>query len=186
LHISIKMRKKIIQEIEIPKELEAKIDGNVLTIKSKERENKKKFNTKKLIFEKKDNKIVIKNEKATKSEKKMINTIAAHIKNMIKGVQKKFEYKLKIVFSHFPISVDIKGDVITIKNFLGEKKPRILKIIENVEVNIEGDVIKVISHYKELAGQMAANFEKTTKIKMKDRRIFQDGIFITNKAGKEI
>lgn len=180
------MRKKIIQEIEIPNEVEAKIDGNILTIKSKERENKKRFNTNKLIFEKKENKIIIKNEKATKSEKKMINTIAAHIKNMIKGVQEKFEYKLKIVFSHFPMSVDIKGHVVTIKNFLGEKKPRTLKIIDNVEVKIEGDVIKVISHDKELAGQMAANFEKTTKIRMKDRRIFQDGIFITNKAGKEI
>jgi len=186
LHIFIKMKKKIIREIEIPKGVDAEIDGNILTIKSKERENKKKFNINKLIFEKKENKIIIKNEKATKSEKKMINTIASHINNMVKGVQEKFEYKLKIVFSHFPISVDIKGNIITIKNFLGEKKPRTLKIIDNVEVKVEGDVIRVISHDKEFAGQMAANFEKTTKIRMKDRRVFQDGIFITNKAGREI
>jgi len=180
------MRREIIQEIEIPSGVEAELNGNTITIKGNEGENKKKFNTKKLIFEKKDNKIIIKNEKATKSEKKMINTIASHINNMIKGVQKKFEYTLKIAFSHFPISVNIKDNEATIKNFLGEKKARVLKILDNVEVNIEGDIIKITSSDKELAGQMAADFEKTTKIKKKDRRIFQDGIFITNKAGKEI
>jgi len=186
LHIFIKMRKEIIQEIEIPNMVEAEIDENILTVKGKEGENKKKFNVNKLVFEKKGNKIIIKNEKATKNEKKMINTIAAHINNMIKGVQEKFEYKLKVVFSHFPMSVDIKEGKVTIKNFLGEKKPRSLKILDNVEVKVEGDIIKIISHDKELAGQMAADFERVTKIKMKDRRIFQDGIFIVNKAGREM
>jgi|TARA_Y100000310_G_scaffold167546_2_gene167366 large subunit ribosomal protein L6 len=180
------MKKEIIQEVEIPKEVEVNIENNVFIIKGKEGENKKTFNTNKLIFEKKDNKIIIKNEKATKKEKKMINTIAAHIKNMIKGVQEKFEYKLKIVSSHFPISVEVKENEAIIKNFLGEKIPRKSSIPDKVDVKVEKDIITVTSHDKELAGQTAANFEKNTKIRMKDRRIFQDGIFITNKPGREI
>lgn len=180
------MKKEISQEIEIPKDTEANIEGNMLTVKGKEGESKRTFNTNKLVFEKKDNKIIIKNKNATKKEKKMINTIAAHVRNMIKGVQEKFEYKLKIVSSHFPISVEIKENEAIIKNFLGEKIPRKTKIPDEVEVKVDNSIITVTSNDKELAGQAAANFEKATRIRMKDRRIFQDGIWITNKAGREM
>ena len=186
MHIFIKMKKSILQEIEIPEDVEASIEDNILIIKGTEGENKRKFDTNKLIFEKKNNKIIIGNKKATKREKKAINTSVAHIKNMIQGVQKKFEYILKIVSSHFPISVELKENEAIIKNFLGEKIPRKSKILEGANVKIEGDIIIVTSYDKEIAGQTAANFEKTTKIRMKDRRIFQDGIFITNKAGREM
>lgn len=180
------MRKEIFQEIEIPEGVEAEVVGNSLTIKGKEGETEKKFNINKIIFEKKDNKIIIGNKKATKNEKKMINTISAHIRNMVKGVQEKFEYKLKICSSHFPMNVEIKGDEAIIKNFLGEKIPRKSKIIEGVSIEIKGDIITINSHDKEIAGQTAANFETATRIRSKDRRVFQDGIFITTKAGREI
>ena len=105
---------------------------------------------------------------------------------MLKGVNEKFEYKLKIAYSHFPMTVDIQGNEATIKNFIGEKIPRKSKILEGTEVSIDNGIITVTSQNKELAGQTAANFEKATKIRMKDRRVFQDGIFILSKAGKEI
>ena len=180
------MKKGIFQEIEIPEEVEAEINGSILTVKGKEGEIKRIFNTNKIILEKKDNKISVGNKKATKSEKKMINTIISHVKNMIKGVQDKFEYKLKVCSSHFPISVEFKENEAIIKNFLGEKIPRKSKILEKVEIKIDNDIITVSSFDKELAGQTAANLEKATRIKTRDRRIFQDGIFIINKAGKKI
>ena len=180
------MKKEIFNEIEIPEGVEVKIDGNLTIIKGDEGEIKRKFNINKIVLEKRGEKIVIGNKKATKTEKRMINTITAHIKNMIKGVQEKFEYKLKIASSHFPISVEIKENKATIKNFLGEKIPREAEILNNVEIKIDKDIITVSSNNKELAGQTAANFEKATRIKMKDRRVFQDGIFITNKAGRKI
>lgn len=180
------MKKQVIQEIEIPENVEVNIGDSTLAVKGPEGENKRKFNTERLILEKKDNKIVVENKKATKKEKKIINTIASHIKNMIQGVQKKFEYELKVCFNHFPITVDIKGNEAVIKNFLGEKIPRKAKILNGTEVEINGSIIRVSSVDKELAGQTAANFEKTTRIRTKDRRVFQDGIFIINKAGREV
>ena len=180
------MKKELFKEFEIPEGIEAKIDRNILTVKGPEGENKKRFSVEKLVFEKKDNKIIIGNKKATKKEKKMMNTIFSHIKNMIEGVQKKFEYKLKICFNHFPITVEVKNDEAMIKNFLGEKIPRKVKIKEKTEVEVDNGIITVKSSDKELAGQTAANFEKATRIRMKDRRVFQDGIFITNKAGREM
>lgn len=184
--IFTKMKKEIFQKIDIPAGVEAKIEENVFIVKGPKGENEKKFNTDKLVFEKKDNQIIIGSKKATKKEKKMINTINAHITNMIKGVQKKFEYELKICSSHFPISVKIENKEAKIKNFLGEKIDRKMKIQDDVEIKVDKDKIIVISVDKELAGQTAADFEKLTKIRMRDRRVFQDGIYITNKSGREI
>ena len=180
------MKKQIIQKIEVPEGVEVKINGNVLTAKGPEGENKREFRIKGLIFKKENNEIIIGYEKATNNEKKIINTITSHIKNMIKGVQKKFEYELKACFHHFPITIEIKGNEAIIKNFLGEKTPRKSKIIKGTEVKVDKGIIKVSSIDKELAGQTAANFEKATRIRMKDRRVFQDGVFIIKKAGREI
>lgn len=186
MHIFIKMRKEIFQEIEIPEGVEVDIGGTTLFVKGPEGENKKTFEMNKFNFEKKENKIIIGSKSATKREKKMINTISSHIRNMIKGVGKKFEYKLKICSTHFPISVEVKDAKVLIKNFLGEKIPRESNILKGVEVNIEGGIITVSSHDKELAGQTAANLEIATKIKKRDLRIFQDGIYIISRAGKEV
>ena len=180
------MRKEIIQEIEIPSGIEANISEDTITIKGTEGENKKTFRIKNIIFEKKGNKIIIGNKNSTKKEKKLTNTITAHINNMIRGVQKKFEYKLKVVFSHFPITVELKGNEAIIKNFLGEKTPRKCVILNGAEVKINKDIITIKSSDREIAGQVAANFETATRIRLRDRRVFQDGIYITDKPEREL
>lgn len=180
------MRKEFFQEIEIPEGVEVEIDGSTFKIKGPEGEVERTFKSGKLKMSKKDNKIILGNEKSTKVEKKLANTLTAHIKNMIKGVQEKFEYKLKVAFSHFPMTVEIQGKEATIKNFLGEKIPRKVSFPEGAEVAIDKDIITVKSPNKEIAGQAAANLEGATKIRMRDRRVFQDGIYIIDKAGREM
>jgi len=186
LHFSIKMKKEIFEEVEIPEGIEVNIEGSTLNVKGPEGENKRTFNTNSISIEKKDNKIVIGNKKSTKREKKMIYTTVAHVKNMLKGVKEKFEYELKVVFSHFPITVEHKDDKVSIKNFLGEKVPREVSIPKGAEVEVKKDQIIIKSVNKEIAGQTAAVLENATKVGARDRRIFQDGIYIINKAGKEI
>ncbi len=179
------MKKNLSKEIQIPEGIEVKIEGNKLTVKGPEGENSRKFNLGKVNLEKKDDKIILGYEKSTKRDKKTINTTSAHISNMIKGARKKFEYKLKICSSHFPISVKIEGNRAIIKNFLGEKVDREVKIPKGAEIKIEKEIITISSIDKEFAGQAAANFEAGTRITNRDKRIFQDGIYIINKAGEK-
>ncbi len=166
--------------------MEVNITGNSIEVKGKAGENKRKFELGAIEIKKENNEIVLNCKKATKREKKVMNTIAAHIKNMIKGAQEKFEYKLKICFNHFPITIEIKENEAIIKNFLGEKVPRKARLPKGAEVKIDGQIITVTSVDKGLAGQVAANFEKATRIRAHDRRVFQDGIFMITKAGREI
>jgi len=180
------MKRDLIKEIEIPEGIEAEIKGNSIKITGPQGEVKREVDADNLVFEKKDNKIIISCKKATKKEKKMINTITAHIKNMLKGAKEKFEYELKIVFSHFPITAEVQGKKVIIKNFLGEKIPREADIPEGVEVDVKKDIITIKSSNIESVGRAAASIERATKIRLRDRRIFQDGIYITNKAGKKI
>ncbi len=180
------MRKEIFQEIEIPEGVNVEIEGKTVIAEGKNGKNLRTFKLGKIKLSKKDNKIIIGHEQSTKTEKKMINSITAHIKNMIKGSQNKFEYQLKICSSHFPISVSLKDNKIIIGNFLGEKIARSAKILEGVDANIEGNLITITSSNKELAGQTAANLETATKIKKRDLRVFQDGIFMISKSGREI
>jgi len=179
------MRINLEKTIKIPEGVEVNLDGTNLIVKGKEGENKRDFKIRKISIEKQDNQIKLISKKATKNEKKIMNTLAAHINNMIKGVQHKFEYKLKVCFSHFPITIEFKENEAIIKNFLGEKIPRKAKIPEGVEVDVSKDEVTIKSTNRELGGQAAANFEKATWIRMRDRRIFQDGIFITHKPGRE-
>lgn len=180
------MKKEFIQNIKIPGGVEAEIKGNILKIRGPQGESSREFKIDGLIFEKKNDEIIIGDKKATKKEKKMINTIKSHIKNMIRGAQEKFEYKLKICYNHFPFTVEVRGKEALIKNFLGEKVPREVNIPEGVEVKTEKDIVKIRSHNKELAGQAAANFETATKIRLRDRRVFQDGLFIIEKNGRQM
>ena len=116
----------------------------------------------------------------------MFGTLKAHFNNMIKGLTEKFKYKLQIANVHFPmnVSVDKNANELVVKNFLGEKKDRRIKLVEGVDVKVNGEVIELESINIEKAGQCAANIEKGAKVRNKDRRIFQDGIFIVEKPGR--
>ncbi len=187
----IKMVKKIKnkaqelkREIEIPKGIEVEIINKEMIAKKEGKEIKRKLP--KVIAEKKDNKIIIKTKRGTKRERKQINTIVAHINNVFKGLNEKFVYKLQICSVHFPMNVSVKDDEVVVKNFLGETKERKAKILPDVEVKIEKEIITIDSINKEAAGQTAGNIEKATKVKGRDRRIYQDGIFMLEKSGRKI
>ena len=176
------MRKEFYKKIEIPEGIEVEIDNGLVKVKGPEGENSRTFLLGKVELRKDPSgkEIQVGSKVATKKEKKMINTIVSHIKNMIAGTRKRFEYELKVVFSHFPVTVEVKGREVLIKNFLGEKVARKTKMPEGADIEVNGNLIKISSTDKEIAGQAAARLETATKIRARDR------IFMTKKSGREV
>ena len=128
--------------------------------------------------------VVLLAKNATKREKMNMNTFRAHMNNIMTGANEGYTYELRICSGHFPMSAAVKGTTFELKNFLGEAFPRTLKLKEGAKVTVNGEIITVEALSKELAGQVSADLEKVTKITNRDRRIFQDGIYITKKGNK--
>lgn len=171
--------------VEVPEDVEVQIHGDTVSgytvsVKGPKGENSKKLRFRGMYIEKQDGKVRV-YAGEDKKLKAMVRTFAAHIDNLIKGVREGFEYRLKIVYSHFPIKVRVEGREVVIENFLGEKYPRRAKIAGRANVEVKGNEIIVSGIDKEECGQTAANLELTTKIKNLDNRVFQDGIYLVKR-----
>lgn len=113
----------------------------------------------------------------------VLRSFVAHVNNLVQGLEKGYTYKLVVVHSHFPMNVKVKGDQVEISNYLGEKNPRLSRIIgKETKVDIKAKDITVTGSNIEDVSQTAANMEKATRDPKKDQRTFQDGIYITLKG----
>lgn len=182
----MKEKKKIEGKVVLPKDVSVSLEANTIILKCQKGEFKREFKSPFINLELKDNKIFFKALRNTKREKKVVGSFISHLKSMIKGVTEGHKYILKICSGHFPMNVSVSGDDFVIKNFLGEKTPRVLKLKKDASVKVEGDQVIVESVNKELAGQVSADIEQLTRRTGYDGRIFQDGIFLVFKDGKDI
>ena len=180
-----KRKSQISSEVELPKGVTATADGQMLTIKGPKGEVQKLM-AKQLKARVENEKIIFESGRDTKDNKKMLGSMTAHAKNMVRGTVENHNYTLKICSGHFPMTVTVAGSELQVKNFLGEKVPRILHLKQGAAVKVEGQLIHVSSASKELAGQVSADIEQLTRRPGFDTRVFQDGIYITNKDGKEL
>lgn len=170
-----------VKAIEIPDGVEVRVEGRVVTVKGAKGTLTHNFSETPVSILQEGKTIKVQANWPRKKEAALVGTVSSHIQNMILGVTKGFTYKLKIVFSHFPISVKIKENTVSIENFTGERSPRFVKIIGDVKVSVKEDDIIVQGINLENVSQTAANIEQGTKVKSKDPRVFLDGIFIYEK-----
>ena len=178
--------KIVSKEIPLPEGVTAALTDKTIFLKKAGNEVSRKLGINMDYVKIEGSKITLSAKKSTKTAKKNIGSEAAHIKNMIKGVSEGHKYVLKICSGHFPMNVSVLGTKLAIKNFLGEKIPRELNILAGVDVKVEGDNIIVKSNSKDAAGQVSAGIEQLTRRPGFDTRVFQDGIYITEKDGKKI
>ena len=115
-----------------------------------------------------------------------LNASVTNLRNMNKGLSEGFEYRLKAVYSHFPMTLKVEGSVLTINNLFGERVPRKAELPwtpAEVTVKVENKTEVVVTGAdKEKVGQTSANIERACRIRGRDRRVFQDGIYIVEKA----
>lgn len=169
---------QISKTVHVPDDVNVTLEGKKITVKGPKGIITRDFSFASVGIELHDKSIYIWTEWPRKKEASLVGTIYSHIQNMITGVRNGFTYKLKIVFSHFPISVKVKDKIVLIENFTGERNPRKAKIIGDVQVIVKGEDVIVQGINLEDVSQTAANIEQATKVKRKDPRVFLDGLYI--------
>ena len=164
--------------IQVPEGVAINLEGKKVTVKGAKGTLERDFSFIPISINADGNTVRVWAEWPRKKEAALVGTIHSHIQNMISGVQKGFTYKIKIVFSHFPISVKVQGKTVLIENFTGERRARKAKIIGDVKVKVEAEDVVVQGLNLEDVSQTAANIEQGTKVKRKDPRIFLDGLYV--------
>ncbi|MEM1661525.1 MAG: 50S ribosomal protein L6 [Desulfurococcaceae archaeon] len=175
----------VMEEIEVPDNVEIVVDGSKITVKGPLGTVTRDFShVREVKLVKNGNKLIVEAYRVNRRGKAKVFTVASHIRNMIIGVTRGYRYVMKIVSTHFPItvSVDKENGVVRIKNFLGEKADRLAKIYGNVNIKVSGDEIIITGVDIEQVGLTASSIERATRVKDKDRRIFLDGIYIVEKG----
>ncbi len=169
---------EISKTIQIPANVDVNLEGKKINVKGTKGSLTRDFSFAPIAIEGEGKNIRVWAKWPRKKEAALVGTIASHINNMITGVTKGYSYKLKIVFSHFPISVKIQGKYVLIENFTGERRARRVKILGDVKVKLEPDDIIVEGVNLEDVSQTAANIEQATRVRRKDPRVFLDGIYV--------
>lgn len=175
------MKQNLSETVHIPSGVHCEYKHNVFSCKQDGVALQRTIHVPGIAIEVGEQSIKIHAIKGNKRDFTSIKSTVAHMHNMFKGLKHKYKYTLEACNVHFPMTLKLDKSVLTINNFLGEKVPRHAKILDGVEVEIKGTKITITSSDKEAAGQTAANMETATKVRNRDRRVFQDGIFITSK-----
>ena len=173
---------EISENVQVPDDVDVSLEGKRFTVKGPKGTLVRDFSFAPISMELNGRTICIRAEWPRKKEASLVGTLRSHVQNMITGVRKGFTYKVKIVFSHFPISVKLKGKTVLIENFTGERSPRKAKIIGDVQVKIQSEDVLVQGIDLEDVSQTAANIEQATRVKRKDPRIFLDGLYVYERS----
>merc|ERR1711937_353923 len=145
----------ISQTVTIPDGIKCSVKARTVTVTGPRGSLVKSFRHLKVDISKVDKK-TLKVEKwfGLRKELAAVRTICSHITNMIVGVTKGYQYKMRAVYAHFPVNCKNSG--------------------QKDELVVEGNDIEAVS-------QSAALIQQSTTVKNKDIRKFLDGMYVSEK-----
>jgi len=171
------------RSIKIPEGVEVDVKGGVVTVKGSLGTVSRDFGHTAVSIRKANDEISIAIGGTGRKAESILGTITKHVENMILGTTKGFQCKMKVVYSHFPVTLKVDGGKILIRNFIGERAPREVKVEgKDTKVTIDGEDVSLKGVDVEKIMQTAANLENATRIIAKDQRVFLDGVYIVEKG----
>ncbi len=170
------------RKVKIPEGVTVRIEGNLVKVQGPKGLLIRDMYYPKVSLAVADKEMTIATDSGRKKILSVVGTFAAHLQNMCTGVTKGYRYRMRVVSSHFPIQLKLAGDRIEVGNFLGEKRSRFARIEKDVKVALGADEVTVTGIDKESVGKTAANIEHATRIRERDPRVFQDGVYIVERA----
>ena len=171
------------KETSIAEKVKIEISGNRVKAEGPKGTLEKTFIIDKdMKIEKSENKVKVTSESESRTSKALVGTINAHIRNMIQGVTLGYTYRLRVIYSHFPVTVKVDKDKVLIQNFLGERTSRSGKIVGKTQVKVEGADIVLTGIDVDEVSQTAGNIEQAARIVGYDKKVFQDGVYIVSKG----
>ena len=169
--------------IEIPDEVSAEVSNLDLTVEGPNGSVTRTLWYPSVSVSVADGAVVITADEDNAKTTATVGTFESHVSNMIHGVTEGWEYEMEVYYAHFPMQVDVDGDEVVIENFLGERAERRTPLRGDTDVQVDGEVVTLSGPSKEDVGQTAADIEQLTRVTDKDNRVFQDGVYITQKPG---
>jgi large subunit ribosomal protein L6 len=157
--------------MEIPQGISVRVEGHEVTVKGPHGEIHKTF-PKGVEVKVSGSAVEVK-----AGDKAIRGTLESVLKSMVHGASKGYTRNLKLLYAHFPITIEVKGSDVMVKNFLGEKQARKTILVGSTKVQAKGQSVTVSGPDKEAVGQTIANLREAMKIRDKDGRVFQDGIY---------
>jgi len=180
--MSTKQLEKSLVEIQIPENVKANLKGSMLRIEGPLGIAHKNFKKIPVDIKINNDKIVLKKTGERKKHYATFNTAKSLIQTLCMGVIEGFTIKMKIVYSHFPITVKVENKNVLIENFQGERAPRISTIRGDTKVVVNGDDVIITGPVLTDVSQTAANIQLKSKVMNKDHRVFLDGIYRYSKS----
>ena len=180
--MSTKQLEKSVTEIQIPDNVKVSLKGNMLHVEGPLGHVYKNFKKIPVMIEVNGDKILLKQTGERKKHYAILNTSKSIIQTLCSGVVDGFTIKMKVVYSHFPITVKVEGKKTLIENFQGERAPRISMIRGDTKVDVKGDDVIITGPVLTDVSQTAANVQLKSKVKNKDHRVFLDGIYRYSKS----
>jgi large subunit ribosomal protein L6 len=169
------------REIALPEGVKAEVKGHMLAISGKLGTNSRKFNDALVEIKAGQGKITldhVKDKKLLDKGMNAENALSKEVQNDIKGVTQYFEFKMKSIHAHFPITVEVKGQDLNINNIIGERVPQASRrMAGGTKIEVKGQNVRLYGTSLDDVSQTAANIRKACRMRNKDTRVFQDGLY---------
>ncbi|MEM3996211.1 MAG: 50S ribosomal protein L6 [Pyrobaculum sp.] len=164
-----------VEEVEVPDGVKVSVERTgpfdyVVRVRGPLGELAREFKNTPVVMSVRDGKVVMEVFNARKREYAILGVYRGILRNMCLGVTRGWRYKLKVIYTHFPMLVKVQGGQLVIENFLGRKSKIVLDIPKGVKVEVKGkEDIVVEGVDRDLVSQFAARIQQATELRGDER-----------------